>query len=185
MENSTQNNTIIRSKFLDNIEYVINILFFICLAGFIISWINSDQGNIVGLTIITFALLFIFMCELSLFNSTNSSGQDIFWSQLLNNGLSLFIIIAGLLWYLSLNSKFYDIIVNHELPASWYNFSIIINVTVFIYLFQLYVYIVKIMKDIHVVYKGADGYISIFISVLLFILISIQYIIINYYKTDG
>lgn len=184
MENSTQNTeqSIIQSKFLDNIQYIINILFFICLAGFIISWINAEQGNIVGLTIITFSLLFIFICELSLFNAAQT---DIFWNQFTKHGLSLFIIIAALSWYLTLNSKFNDVIVNHELPGSWYNFSMIINATIFIYLFQLYIYIVHIMEDLNVVYNGADGYISALISILLFILISIQYIIISYYKTDG
>lgn len=182
MDKSTQ---IIQSKFLDNIEYVINILFFICLAGFIVSWINAEQGNMVGLTIITFSLLFIFLCELSLFNQIDYNQNEIFWSQFINNGLSLFIIIIGLGWYVSLNASFQDIIQNHELPDTWYNFSTIINAIVFIYIFQLYVYIVHIMEDIKVVYKGMDGYLSIFIGIILFILISIQYVIINYYRTNG
>jgi hypothetical protein len=186
MDNINQNNgKILNNKFLDNIEYVINILFFICLAGFIVSWINAEQGNMVGLTIITVSLLFIFLCELSLFNEKDYNNNDIFWSQLMNNGLSLFIIIAGLAWYVSLNASFHDNIINHELPSSWYNFSMMINALVFIYIFQLYVYVVHIMENIKVVYKGMDGYISIFISILLFILISIQYVIINYYRTDG
>lgn len=180
-----KSNQIIQSKFLDNIEYVINILFFICLSGFIISWINAEQGNLVGLTVITFSLLFIFLCELALFNESDINNQDIFWSQFINNGLSLFIIIAGLAWYLSLNAKYQDIIMNHELPGSWYNFSMIINAIVFIYIFQLYVYIVHIMENLKTVYNGMDGYISLFMGILLFILISIQYIIINYYRTDG
>ncbi len=182
MDKSTQ---IIQSKFLDNIQYVINILFFICLAGFIVSWINAEQGNMVGLTIITFSLLFIFLCEMALFNQTDHNQKDIFWSQFMNNGLSLFVIIAGLGWYVSLNASFQDVIQNHELPATWYDFSTIINAIVFIYIFQLYVYIVHIMEDIKVVYKGMDGYLSILICILLFILISIQYVIINYYRTNG
>jgi NhaP-type Na+/H+ or K+/H+ antiporter len=182
MDKSTQ---IIQSKFLDNIQYVINILFFICLAGFIVSWINAEQGNMVGLTIITFSLLFIFLCELSLFNQTDDNQNEIFWGQFMNNGLSLFVIIVGLGWYVSLNASYQDIIQNHELPSTWYDFSSIINGIVFIYIFQLYVYVVHIMENIKVIYKGMDSYLSIFICILLFILISIQYVIINYYRTNG
>lgn len=176
---------IIESKFLYNIQYVITLLFVICGSGIIVSWINTGQNNIVGLSVIIFSLLFIFFCELALFNHKDSNGNDLFWGQLLKNGSSLFIIICGLSWYLSLNVTFNDYIINNELPDSWYTFSTIIKGILFIYILQLYVYVDNIQNNLKKIYTGFESYISTFIGILLFILISIQYVIVTFYRTDG
>lgn len=169
------------TNYIENMQYVINLLFFIAFVGTVISWINAS-GNTIGLTIITFSLICILLCEISMFNQMND-----YKSQMLNNGTPLLLIIIGLTWYLSLKIMYADNINNMEMPDSWYTFSNVIMAFIMIELIHLFSYILEMIESYKKgnSYKGSNTFISIFITVILYLLIGIEQVIATYYKTDG
>lgn len=162
---------------------MVQIFFFISVVGIVICWINGGRGMIVGLSVITCALIGLLLSEIKLFPQTT------FWSELLFKAGPLIFIIGLLMWYITIYARYSKYIINKQMPEIWYTISGLIGTVIFIQLIQLYRFIFILQQGS----ANMDGsstndletILMFIVSILFAWLVMIEYIIATYYRTDG
>ena len=162
--------------------YMVQIFFFISIIGVILCWINGGNGRIVGLTVITCAMIGLLLYQIHLFSHSGA-----FWTQLMTKAGPLVFIIALMIWYLMINATYSKYILNKQMPEIWYTFSGLIATTIVIQLIQLYRFMLSMKENKHleVSTSGVETILMFIVSILFAWLVMIEYIIATYYRTDG
>lgn len=159
---------------------MVQIFFFISVIGVLVCWINDEVGMIVGLSVITCAMIGLLLSEIRNFK------KEAFWLQLLTKAGPMIFIIGLLIWYIVIHATYSKYITNHEMPEIWYTFSTLIGTIIIIQLIQLYRFVFSFKDDPHFSStSGLETILMFIVSILLAWLVMIQYIIATFYRTDG
>ena len=166
----------------DKVVYMVQIFFFISIIGVLICWINGGSGMVVGLSVITCAMIGLLLSEINIFGRSES-----FWTQLFTKAGPLIFIIGLLIWYLTIHATYSKYIINKQMPEIWYTFSGLIGTIIVIQLIQLYRFVFALHenKQFDVSTSGVETILMFIISILFAWLVMIEYIIATYYRTDG
>ena len=156
--------------------YIVQIFFCISIVGVIICWINGGNGMIVGLSVITCAMIGLLLTEIREING---------FFQLLTEVGPLIFIIGLLIWYITIHATYSKYIINKQMPEIWYTFSGLIGTIIIIQLIQLYRFVYSLQHESKNPTTPIETLLMFIVSILFAWLVMIEYIIATYYRTDG
>lgn len=171
---------------MKNIAYVFNIIFSILIIGSILI-LSSVKSTSAGYGFILFGLLGMLFINLMFVSkeNLNSSILDI-TKKMVTTSLPLVLFIGCISWLFAQNLTHREKIINRETPKEYTQFltlSSLLNIVLF--------FVVYHQTNIKFITKQdtvkPTSYLNIFILLLAlqYSLTTIQYIILNYYNTDG
>ena len=158
---------------------MIQLFFFISIVGIVICWINGGRGTVVGLSVITCAMIGLLLSEIK------QLPQGIDLPQLFFKIGPLVFIIGLMVWYISIFATYSTFILNKQMPALWYSISGVIDTVIFIQLIQLYRFMFNDSKYDGSSTSDLENMFMFIISIMFAWLVMIEYIIATYYRTDG
>lgn len=150
--------------------------------------IGQATSTIWGYTVVLFALLGIIILK---FDTT----QVDFFDQIKEIPKYMFWLIVLIIWVLSLNIKYYEVINKQKVPPEfnmWNNWStwslLIITITIpFTFMLKKTRYFAEKIKSSYILKNSEQDLITIiyFILLIVFIIIGIQNIILQNFSVDG
>lgn len=173
---------------LRNMNYNINVLFGIIVAGFMTLLFDFESAGIVGYSLITFAVFLIFFITMG-FSSGEKMKQSTtaFIMSIIGKGLPMLIILFLLSWMIAMNITYYNVIANKEAPKDYQMYASAAG-----WLFILLSYLLKVYSAKNIDPENNKDNVSkyssiliIFLSSVLFWILTIMNLILRYYVTDG
>lgn len=173
---------------LRNMNYNINILFGLIVAGFMTLLFDFGSAEIVGYSLITFSVFLIFFITMG-FSSGEKMKQSTsaFIMSIIGKGLPMLIILFLLSWVIAMNITYYNVISDNNVPSDYQMYA-----RAAAWLFILLSYLLKVYSSKYIDPENNKDNVSkyssiliVFLSSVLFWILTIMNLILRYYVTDG
>ena len=181
------------SKF--SISYATNIFLGLAVIGFLLVYfLRKEGGGIYGYSVITASIISIIIYEMALKkHQIKSQNLSTIWL-MLKYSFPLMIVVGISSWLVAINIIYEKDISSDVLPQEYITFQNITTILILIQIYLIYLYISDQSKEgkadsiMTKIYKFMSENISLvmtLISFIMFIVVGIMQVIIEYFRTDG
>ena len=168
--------------------YNINVLFGLIIAGFITLLYDYGWAEIVGYSLITFSVFVIFFITMG-FSSTDKMKTSTFGfiMNTIKTCFPMILILFLLSWIISMNIIYYDVIADNQTPRDYQTYARTAAWLFIMLMYLLRVYAFKFInpEDNKDKVSRYSPVLIVFLSSVLFWVLSIMQLILRYYITDG
>ena len=171
----------------DNI-YNINVLFGLIIAGFMTLLYDYGWAEVIGYSLITFSVFIIFFITMG-FSSTDNMKTSTFGfiMNTIKKCFPMLLILFLLSWIISINIIYYDVIADDQTPRDYQTYARTAAWLFIMLMYLLRVYAFKFINPEENKDKVSrySPILIVFLSTVLFWVLSIMQLILRYYITDG
>ena len=167
--------------------YNINVLFGLIIAGFMTLLYDYGWAEVIGYSLITFSVFIIFFITMG-FSSTDNMKTSTFGfiMNTITKCFPMLLVLFLLSWIISMNIIYYDVIANNQVPRDYQTYA---RTAAWLFIMLMYLLRVYAFKFINPETKDKvseySSVLIVFLSSVLFWVLTIMQLILRYYITDG